>query len=100
LLDLDDAVALAERVIDHGLNVRQSEALARSARAVDGGGRSSRPAAGGDADTLALQADLEDVLGLKVQIRDRDGVGEIRIAYRTLEQLDDLCRLLSQPLRR
>jgi ParB family chromosome partitioning protein len=99
LLDLEDAVALAERVIDQGLNVRQTEALARSARTVDGRDRSSRSPSGGDADTLALQSDLEDVLGLKVQIRDRDGIGEVRIAYRTLEQLDDLCRRLSQPLR-
>jgi ParB family chromosome partitioning protein len=99
LLDLDDAVALAERVIDQGLNVRQTEALARSARAPDFKDRSTRPAQAGDADTLALQADLEDLLGLKVQIRDRNGVGEVRIAYQSLEQLDDLCRRLSQPLR-
>ena len=96
LLDLDDAVAIAEKIIDQGLNVRQAEALARSARNSDVGARTSRRPPAEDADTVALQSDLEDVLGLKVQIRDRDGVGEIRIAYQTLEQLDDLCRRLSR----
>ena len=99
LLDLDDAVGLAERIIEQGLNVRQTEALARAARNPAAPGRSPSRSPAGDADTAALQADLEDVLGLKVQIRDHDGVGEVRIAYRTLEQLDDLCRRLSQPLR-
>ena len=99
LLDLDDAVTLAERIIDQGLNVRQTEALARAARHQDSPGRSPARPSAGDADTLALQGDLEDILGLKVQIRDRDGVGEVRIAYQTLEQLDDLCRRLSQPIR-
>jgi len=96
LLDLEDAVALAERVIDQGLNVRQTEALARSARGQQPGDKpASRPVAG-DADTLALQSDLEEILGLKVRILDRDGVGEVRIAYQTLEQLDDLCGRLTR----
>jgi ParB family chromosome partitioning protein len=95
LLDLDDAVALADRVVDQGLNVRQTEALARRERD-QSGRRTPRAKAGPDADTLALQSDLEDVLGLKVQIRDHEGAGEVRIAYRTLEQLDDICRRLSQ----
>ncbi len=97
LLDLDDAPALAERIIRQGLNVRQTELLARGARGESGktGGKGGRPAAK-DADTRALESDLEDVLGLSVEIRDRGGAGELRIAYETLEQLDDLCRRLSR----
>jgi ParB family chromosome partitioning protein len=37
------------------------------------------------------------VLGLKVDIRDRGGEGEMRIAYKDLEQLDDLCARLMRP---
>ena len=97
LLDLDDAPALAERIIRQGLNVRQTELLARGARGESGktGGKGGRPAAK-DADTRALESDLEDVLGLSVESRDRGGAGELRIAYETLEQLDDLCRRLSR----
>jgi len=98
LLDRPDAEALADRVILQGLNVRQTEALTRNARDPDtpspsgkrGGGETKTP------DTLALEADLSEVLGLKVEIRDRDGVGEVRIVYQTLEQLDALCQRLSR----
>jgi ParB family chromosome partitioning protein len=96
LLDLDNAESLAERVIAQGLNVRQTEALTRGARAPGASRREPRPGAAKDADTRALEADLEDVLGLKVEIRDQDGSGEIRIAYQTLEQLDGLCQRLSR----
>ena len=67
-----------------------------------GSSSASRPArpgkAGGfkDADTRALESDLSDILGLDVEILDRDGAGEIRISYATLEQLDDLCRRLTR----
>ncbi len=97
LLDLEDAVGIAERIIRRGLNVRQTEALARVARRAPPGGAPARANRPKDADTRSLEGDLEDVLGLKVEIRDRDGVGELRIRYETLEQLDDLCRRLSRP---
>ncbi|MGZ3313282.1 MAG: hypothetical protein ACXU8Q_03895 [Caulobacteraceae bacterium] len=52
--------------------------------------------AGKDADTLALENDLSDTLGLQVEILDKEGVGEVRIQYATLEQLDEICRRLSR----
>ena len=103
LLDLDEAEELAERIIARGLNVRQTEALARRVRAAPpgseplAGGRRARTAAKKDADTRALESDLAEVLGLEVEILDAGGAGELRIRYATLEQLDDLCRRLSRP---
>jgi ParB family chromosome partitioning protein len=93
LLDVEDAQGIAERIIRGGLNVRQTEALARRARPAPA---RRRPAAK-NADTHALESDLTEVLGLKVDIRDRGGEGEIRIAYKALEQLDDLCARLMRP---
>ena len=49
-----------------------------------------------DTDTAALEADLEDALGMSVDIVDRGGAGELRIKYATLEQLDELCRRLTR----
>jgi ParB family chromosome partitioning protein len=93
LLDLDDAEALAERIIKGGLNVRQTESLTRNARVrrPPSSGKSSEK----DADTVALENDLGEVLGLDVRIDDKDGSGEVRIRYTTLEQLDDICRRLT-----
>jgi ParB family chromosome partitioning protein len=97
LLEVGDAAALAERVIRQGLNVRQTEALARATKKDHGaGGRASNGAPPKDADTRSLEADLEEVLGLTVEIRHRGDAGEVRIVYGTLEQLDDLCRRLSR----
>ena len=98
LITAPDPVALAEQIVADGLNVRQAEALAR--RAAEGpkgrkaGATSGRPGSEGAADIAALEQDLADVLGLKVQLADRGGKGELTIRYGTLEQLDDLCRRL------
>ena len=73
--------------------MRQTETLARGGAA----NPATPPRRGGkDADTLALESDLAEVLGLPVEIRDAGGAGEIRIRYASLEQLDDVCRRLSR----
>ncbi len=98
LLDLEDAPLLADDIVRRGLNVRQAEALARRLRAPKKASpqRSVRPPK--DADTRALESDLSDVLGLKVDIEHSGGSGQVRIAYQTLEQLDDICRRLTRGL--
>jgi ParB family chromosome partitioning protein len=98
LLDLENATVIADRIINLGLNVRQTEALAKAARQADAK-PPPRDAARGvskDADTRALEMDLEEALGLKVRITDQGGSGELRIAYGNLDQLDALCRRLSR----
>jgi ParB family chromosome partitioning protein len=95
LLERPDAIALAEKVVRNGLNVRQTEALARHAAAPKSPARATREK---DADTRAVESDLSEVLGMAVEIVDADGAGRLTVRYETLEQLDDLCRrLLSRP---
>jgi len=95
LITAPNPEALAEQVLAKGLNVRQTEALAR--RAAEGPKPSkAKPALSGEgaADVAALEQDLADALGLKVLLTDKGGKGELTIKYGTLEQLDDLCRRL------
>ena len=47
-----------------------------------------------NADTLSLEQDLQEALGLNVRLDDRGGKGELRLTYASLEQLDELCRKL------
>lgn len=97
LIGRDDAEALARKIVDNGLTVRQAEALAQleTKSAVP---RPPSQAERKDADTAALERRLSDTLGLKIDIRDRGGKGgEIRIAYATVDQLDDVCRRLESP---
>ena len=91
-----DPESLARIVIDEGLSVRATEALARKVQSGAGGPRPkpSRDIAR-DADTQALEQDISSLLGLQVLILDRGGAGEVKISYATLEQLDDLCRRLT-----
>jgi ParB family chromosome partitioning protein len=47
-----------------------------------------------DADTRALEKVLTDLLGLGVKITHRGEAGDVRIQYKSLEQLDLLCKRL------
>ena len=93
LVTAADPAALAKRIIEGGLSVRQAEALAQ--QPVEANDNPKTPArAEKHADTLALEKLLSDACGLKVVINHKERGGEVRIAYRTLEQLDELCRKL------
>lgn len=97
LITAPDPEGLASQILAKGLSVRDTEALVRKGAAP--ATRTATAPSGGeakDADTLALENDLAEVLGLSVQIADRGGTGELKISYKTLEQLDDLCRRLSR----
>lgn len=97
LLTAENAEALAEQVVGQGLSVRETESLARGEKQSSAPKKTSGPRAKAkDADTEALEADLEDALGLSVDIADRGGAGEVRIRYASLEQLDEICRRLTR----
>ena len=50
-----------------------------------------------DADTRALEKTLSDALGLVVEIDHQGGEsGELRIHYKTLDQLDAVCHRLNR----
>ena len=93
LLTARDPDALAEKIVLEGLNVRQTEALARKSQGAGTKPRGKAPATSSP-DTAALEQDLADALGLKVALTDRGGKGELTLSYANLEQLDDLCRRL------
>jgi ParB family chromosome partitioning protein len=96
LVGREDAEALANRAVEQNLSVRDVERLARG-----GAPRRARQAAAGDpahnADIAAVQAHLEELLGLSVKIAsDSDPrSGAVTIRYRTLDQLDLICQRLT-----
>jgi ParB family chromosome partitioning protein len=96
ILTAPDPRSLAQRAIAEGLNVREIEKLAQQAKDERHGPRhTSAPAIESkDADTRALERSLSEALGLIVTITDKAGQGEVKISYRTLEQLDDVIRRL------
>jgi ParB family chromosome partitioning protein len=96
LIGRADAAALAERIVNEGLTVRQVEALVQDKPAVPGRARKTKAK---NADTRAAESELKEALGLDVDIRSGRGEkGELRIRYTSLEQLEDLRhRLLRRP---
>lgn len=94
LITAADPTVLAERIVRQGLSVRETESLAQAEQ--DGATAAGRSTARAekDADTKALEKRLSDALGLGVEITHKARGGTVSIRYKTLEQLDDLCRKL------
>jgi ParB family chromosome partitioning protein len=95
LLGHPDPAAAALSVIARGLNVRQTEAMAARRSAPDD--QQARPrSASKSPETAALEADLSERLGLRVEIHFDGKGGSLRIHYRSLDQLDGIVTLLTR----
>jgi ParB family chromosome partitioning protein len=91
LIGREDAEALARRIVEEELNVREVEALVQDE--ARGGGASKAGRRGGeeekDADSRAFEKDMSDSLGLKVEIKPGSGEsGTLSIKYGNFDQLD------------
>ncbi len=97
LITTDDPLSLAREVVAKGLSVRETEKLAKARKGDSGNSRRSSPKPEKDADTRALEADLSANLGMSVSIEHagEDGSGRLVVRYKSLDQLDTLCALLS-----
>lgn len=100
LITASDPVGLAKKVIAGDLSVRETEKLVRKASE---SGETSKPRRSGSktaektADTRALEDDLSANLGMKVSVDHKDGAenGAMTITYNSLDDLDELCRILA-----
>lgn len=101
LIGAEDATALANQAVDKGLSVRDVEGLIRRRNKGETTTTPRRARDAGEvadnADIAAVQAHLEDFLGLSVKITaDTDPrSGTVTIRYRTLDQLDLVCQRLT-----
>jgi ParB family transcriptional regulator, chromosome partitioning protein len=94
LVTAPDPGALARRIVEEGLTVRSAEAMAQQSIAQPSSRQKSTKSAK-SADLRALEKQLGDALGLVVDISHKaSGAGEVRIRYKTLDQLDDITRRL------
>lgn len=95
LITADDPSALAKLVVAKGLSVRETERLGKATLRK----KVSKPAQFSEkgADTRALEADLSANLGMKVAVDHTSGSesGTLTVYYKTLEDLDELCRVLT-----
>jgi ParB family chromosome partitioning protein len=96
-----DPEALTREIIRKGLSVRQAEDQARIGKGGPGhdaaSGRTKTRSAGKamDADLDALERQLGDIIGLKVQVAHKGQGGSVTLHYSSLDQLDMICQRLS-----
>lgn len=85
---------LAEKVVRGRLSVRQTEALVRTTK--DGKAAGGKGSSGKDkpANVRDLEARLTKRLGTKVEVREKDGKGEIIVKYASWDELDRLLDVL------
>ncbi|WP_166417746.1 ParB/RepB/Spo0J family partition protein [Cochlodiniinecator piscidefendens] len=95
LITTNNASELAKVVVAKDLSVRETERLVKKQNLPPK--EPSLSKAEKDADTKALEGDLSANLGMKVSVDHKSGdqKGRVTISYKTLEELDNLCRLLS-----
>ena len=101
LLSADEPETLARQIVKKRLSVRQVERLIQQQKLRQGAKARApksmpKPGIEKDPDTIALERDLSDMLGLKVTIDFQNEGGALTIRYKTLEQLDDVLRRLNQ----
>ena len=89
IIGQDNILELAKTIVNKKLNVRQVESLARSKR-LKRNGRSILK----DPNISFLEKELEDILGLKINILDKKGKGKITFNYKSLDQLDEIINKL------
>lgn len=114
LIGADNPTSLAKRIFADGLSVRETERLIKKSKSgetdqpkksveqvvtASPGGKNAEPRPvpfEKDADTIALERDLSNMLGLEVAIEFYGKGGSLTIRYETLEQLDDVLHRLNQ----
>lgn len=93
LVPAKNPLALAQEIVKKGLNVRQAETLAK--RDQDNPEIHKKKANAQDgADVIALEKELERVIGLKVKIATKGKAGTLTLHYTDLDQLDDIIKKL------
>ena len=97
LLNAEDPVSLAKKVISLGLNVRQTEKLCTGSNhdVVTPSKKKGPSGLGRDPNIISLEKELATLLGLNVEIDFHIGGGNLKIIYQTLEQLDGVLHILS-----
>lgn len=96
LISTSNPEALALKSIEKNWSVRDLESAAKDEAAIVGPTGRSSSAREKDADTLGLESEVSNALRMPVSITHKGRGGEVKITYRTLDDLDEICRRLRE----
>jgi ParB family chromosome partitioning protein len=91
LVNVADPEAVARRIVEAGLTVRDAEAAGQAAQ----GKKQRRARPEKDADIRAAERAISDAIGLAVTIDHKRGGGSVTVRYKTLEQFEDIQKRLT-----
>lgn len=92
LITAENPEELARRIVEDGMTVRDAEKAGQEKEKV----KEPKPKKEKDADTVALEKRLTDRLGWNVFIAPKKKGGELKIQYKSLEQLDAIIAILEK----
>ena len=90
IIAASDPVRLAQMISDKNLSVREAEKMVRQMKEP----KAQSAAVIKSADIRALETELMEALGLKVDLRHKGPKGELRVQYSDNDQLEDIVRRL------
>lgn len=94
LIGQDNSEELARQIIADELSVRDVEQLVKENKKAK---KNNASKSGKDINTTALEEEVSRLLGMKVTIDTKDkGAGAVKIAFRSLDQLDNILHRLSK----
>ena len=96
LIPTSDPVGLARSIVAKGLSVRDAERIAQNNIRGQSQAAPETKSVLKDPDTIALERTLSDSLGLDVSVNHKGNGGRLTISYKSLEQLEEICRLLER----
>ncbi|MGV3549778.1 ParB/RepB/Spo0J family partition protein [Rhizobium sp.] len=96
LIPTSDPVGLARTIIAKGMSVRDAERIAQNNIRSQSQSAPETKSVQKDPDTIALERSLSDALGLDVIVNHKANGGRLTISYKSLEQLENICRLLER----
>lgn len=97
IIPVKDPLPLAEEIVKKGLNVRQAEALAKRHNEnpqTHAKKKKDLNLPTQSADTLALEKELERIIGFRTKINASGKAGSLTVFYEDLDQLDDIIKRL------
>lgn len=96
LINAQNPSELARMIVENDLSVRETEKLRQqqTEKEVTKGLQAINPPKQKSTDILDLERQLGDILGARVELKDKSGKGELKIKYTSLTDLDNICKRL------
>lgn len=94
IISAPDPIALAREISEKSLSVREAEDWVR--RIKKAGGETPKARRYKDADTQAVETRLMDALGLEVDLNHKGPGGNLKLSYKTGEQLEEIIQKLTK----